>query len=55
VAHRLTTIRHADRIVVIDAGRVAEIGDHETLMRAGGIYRELIGMNESGDHAEPAS
>jgi ABC-type multidrug transport system fused ATPase/permease subunit len=45
VAHRLTTIRHADRIVVLDAGRVAEIGDHETLMRAGGIYRELIGMN----------
>ncbi len=47
VAHRLTTIRHADRIVVIDEGRVAEIGDHETLMRNAGIYRELIGANES--------
>lgn len=46
VAHRLTTIRHADRIVVLDQGRVAEIGDHETLMNRPGIYRELIGMNE---------
>ncbi|MFK7894328.1 MAG: ABC transporter ATP-binding protein [Myxococcota bacterium] len=46
VAHRLTTIRHADRIVVLDEGRVAEIGDHETLMNRPGIYRELIGMNE---------
>ncbi|MFP6655197.1 MAG: ABC transporter ATP-binding protein [Myxococcota bacterium] len=48
VAHRLTTIRHADRIVVLDAGRVAEIGDHETLMNQNGIYRELVGTSEFG-------
>jgi ABC-type multidrug transport system fused ATPase/permease subunit len=48
IAHRLTTIRHADRIVVLDKGRIAEIGDHETLVsRPEGIYRELIGMTES--------
>jgi len=46
VAHRLTTIRHADRIVVLDGGRIAELGDHETLMREGEIYRELVGMSE---------
>ena len=47
IAHRLTTIRHADRIVVLDDGHVAEIGDHETLMSHPGIYRDLIGMTES--------
>jgi len=47
IAHRLTTIRHADRIVVLENGRIAEIGDHESLMNRPGIYRELIGMNES--------
>jgi subfamily B ATP-binding cassette protein MsbA len=46
IAHRLTTIRHADRIVVLDDGRIAEIGDHEALMSRPGIYRELIGVNE---------
>ena len=47
VAHRLTTIRYADRIVVLDDGRVAEIGNHETLMGRPGIYRELIGMSDA--------
>ncbi|MBC8188085.1 MAG: ABC transporter ATP-binding protein [Proteobacteria bacterium] len=46
VAHRLTTIRHADRIVVLDQGRVAEVGDHDTLMNSNGLYCELIGLNE---------
>jgi subfamily B ATP-binding cassette protein MsbA len=46
IAHRLTTIRHADRIVVLDDGRIAEIGDHEALRSRPGIYRELIGVNE---------
>ena len=49
VAHRLTTIRGADRIVVLDRGQVAEIGDHDTLMNRPGIYRELIGMSEPSD------
>ena len=43
VAHRLSTIRHADRIVVLDRGRIAQMGDHEQLMTEPGPYRELIG------------
>jgi subfamily B ATP-binding cassette protein MsbA len=46
IAHRLTTIRNADRIVVLDEGRIAEIGNHETLMSHPGIYHELIGANQ---------
>jgi ATP-binding cassette, subfamily B, bacterial len=41
IAHRLSTVRHADLIVVLDQGRVVEQGTHETLMFAGGLYRQL--------------
>ena len=41
VAHRLSTIRNARRIVVLDQGRIAEIGSHETLVRSGGLYARL--------------
>ncbi|MFF3558148.1 ABC transporter ATP-binding protein/permease [Streptomyces tsukubensis] len=43
VAHRLATVRHADRIVVIDGGRVDAVGDHRTLLAAGGLYARLAG------------
>jgi ATP-binding cassette subfamily B protein/subfamily B ATP-binding cassette protein MsbA len=41
VAHRLSTVRNADLICVVRAGRIAERGTHEALLRQGGIYREL--------------
>ena len=45
IAHRLSTLRNADRLVVIDAGKVAEIGTHEELMaKEDGIFRKLVEM-----------
>ncbi|KAF5790726.1 putative bacterial ABC-type protein transporter [Helianthus annuus] len=41
IAHRLSTARAADRIVVMDQGRVAEMGDHETLLSQNGLYARL--------------
>jgi ATP-binding cassette subfamily B protein len=41
IAHRLATIRHADRIVVVEAGGIAEQGRHGELIAAGGAYRRL--------------
>jgi subfamily B ATP-binding cassette protein MsbA len=42
IAHRLVTARRADRIVVLDRGRVAEEGTHRELMERGGVYRRLV-------------
>jgi ATP-binding cassette subfamily B protein len=41
IAHRLQTARHADRIVVLDSGQVAEVGDHDELVASGGRYASM--------------
>ncbi|MFE5902046.1 ABC transporter ATP-binding protein/permease [Streptomyces sp. NPDC056488] len=53
VAHRLAAVRHADRIVVLDAGRVDAVGDHTGLVEAGGVYTRLVeaGHTHRGERA----
>ncbi|MEA2071276.1 MAG: ABC transporter ATP-binding protein [Asgard group archaeon] len=41
IAHRLTTVKNSDRIIVLDHGKIVEQGDHETLMDKEGLYSEL--------------
>lgn len=48
IAHRLSTVRRADRIVVLDNGRIIETGGHEALMLQGGTYRRLYELQFSG-------
>lgn len=44
IAHRLKTVRDADQILVVDAGRVVQRGTHDELMRQGGVYRDFVSM-----------
>jgi ATP-binding cassette subfamily C protein CydCD len=48
IAHRLSTVRDADRIIVLDAGRVVEIGDHESLLARGALYARLVSRQLAG-------
>lgn len=45
IAHRLTTIEKADKIVVMEQGKIIEIGSHDTLMSQNGVYSQLYRRN----------
>ena len=48
VSHRVSTARHADRIIVLDEGQIIEIGTHQSLLEAGGYYAELERVQREG-------
>ncbi|HEX8089663.1 MAG TPA: ATP-binding cassette domain-containing protein, partial [Blastocatellia bacterium] len=49
IAHRLTTVHRADKIVVMDRGRVVDAGTHDELISRGGIYRDLYELQFSDE------
>jgi ATP-binding cassette subfamily B protein len=44
VAHRLSTIQHADKIIVMDQGRIKEAGSHQELLAQNGLYKNLYDL-----------
>ena len=51
IAHRLATVQRADRILVVDGGRIVEAGTHEVLLAQGGLYSRLHALQRLGDGA----
>ena len=59
ISHRFATVRRADRIAVLDQGRITELGSHDELLAAGGSYAEMFTMQgarfaEAAPRAEQA-
>ncbi len=48
VSHRITTLMHADHIIVLDKGRICEEGTHEELLASGGLYRKVYDLQAGG-------
>ena len=55
VAQRISTVLHADRIVVLDAGRIVDVGTHAQLVARGGLYAKLASMQFAPDTAPDRS
>ena len=51
IAHRLSTVQDADRIVVMEEGRIVQIGSHAALMTQGGLYRRLVDLQKADEEA----
>jgi ATP-binding cassette subfamily B protein len=54
IAHRLSTVRNADNIVILDQGRLVESGRHEELLALGGVYARLYAVNYGLDVGSPS-
>ncbi|MBQ1310559.1 MAG: ABC transporter ATP-binding protein, partial [Blautia sp.] len=52
ISHRITTLMHADQILVLEQGRVREAGSHSELLKKGGIYRRIYDLQSAGAHTE---
>jgi thiol reductant ABC exporter CydD subunit len=55
IAHRLATVRQADRIIVLNDGRIAEAGRHEELLRGGGLYARMVDRHRGAQRVQPPS
>ena len=55
IAHRLGTIRNADKICLINGGKIAEMGTHDELFNLNGLYADLVRLQMSGNEDSPES
>jgi len=53
IAHRISAVMHADRIIVLDRGRIVESGVHSELLAAGGVYHHLWGLQQAERRVDP--
>ena len=47
IAQRVVSVKHADKIIVLDDGKIAAMGTHDELIRSNHVYKNLINMNNS--------
>jgi len=54
IAHRISTVKNADKIVIIDEGKVLDVGNHETLLSRCALYQEMVERQKLEDEVEGA-